>query len=276
MGPISTYGRALLCLALSLVCLLAAAAPARADEGRAQPHARSYPRGFGSYDDLVAFATQVAHDQTALDTDLNRTHADGWAIDDLLTPAQPFRGGILYAEAEVKARRAVDAELRARLEALASQERQLVAAGARLEPPDAAWRMPAAGALTQPFGPTGLRLEPGRVWGGVPYAHFHNGVDIGAPWGSPVVAPADGRVAFVGHMGDGAEVVVLAHAGGRVSLFAHLADVAGWSPPVVAGDTVKAGDRIGSIGTTGVVTGAHLHWSVYADGALVDPLSLTR
>ncbi len=188
----------------------------------------------------------------------------------------PFRGGILRAEAQVKADRAADDALRARLDDLAAHERALVTAGARLDRPDGPWRMPAAGALTQPFGPTDLALEPAAVWRGVAYAHFHSGVDIAAPWGTPVVAPADGRVVFVGRMSDGAEVVVLAHPGGRVSVFAHLADAAGYAPLVAAGDRVTRGQRIGSVGATGLVTGAHVQWSAYVGGVLVDPLSLIR
>lgn len=127
--------------------------------------------------------------------------------------------------------------------------------------PATAWTMPLKGALTQPFGPSTLGLEPAHLYRGVLYPHFHEGVDIAAPFGSPVGAAANGRVAFVGHLPDGAEVVLLVHDGGLVSLYAHLDDT--FAPPAVkAGDTVKAGQVIGFVGMTGVTTGPHLHFSV--------------
>jgi murein DD-endopeptidase MepM/ murein hydrolase activator NlpD len=46
--------------------------------------------------------------------------------------------------------------------------------------------------------------------------------------------------------------------------------------PVKAGDTIQAGDRIGNVGLTGITTGAHLHWSVWRNGELVDPLSMIK
>ena len=88
-----------------------------------------------------------------------------------------------------------------------------------------------------------------------------------------VVAPARGRVVFVGQMMDGAEVVVLAHDAGIVTMYVHLDN---WqsAPPVQAGDEVAAGQKIGTVGLTGIPTGAHLHWVAYRDGPLIDPLSL--
>lgn len=263
-------------LVLAAVCVLASTTPARADEGRVAPNARAYPRGFASYDALVSFALRVSREQEDLDAELARVHAAGLSLADALEPVAPFAGGILRSEAEVKAQRLAEGAFRRQLEDLAAGERQLVAQGGHLDTgPDALWRLPVAGQLTQPFGPTDLAIEPSGEWRGLRYAHFHSGVDLAAPWGSPVVAPADGRVVFSGYMSDGALVVALAHDGGRVSLYAHLAGGAGWAPPVAVGAAVRAGDRIGSVGTTGMVTGPHLHWSVYEHGTLVDPLSLT-
>jgi bla regulator protein blaR1 len=72
---------------------------------------------------------------------------------------------------------------------------------------------------------------------------------------------------------DGAEVVVIAHDGGLVSMYAHL-DNSAHPPTVKAGDEVAAGQKIGTVGMTGIVTGAHLHWAVWRSGQLIDPLSL--
>ncbi len=76
------------------------------------------------------------------------------------------------------------------------------------------WSLPVRGAITQPFGPTTFPLEPARNYNGAYYAHFHDGIDLAAPLAQPVVAAAEGRVTFVGHLSDGAMVVIIAHAGG--------------------------------------------------------------
>lgn len=92
---------------------------------------------------------------------------------------------------------------------------------------------------------------------------------------TPILAPAHGLVVFAGTMGDGAEVVAIAHDSGLVSMYAHLDNYV-FPVPVKAGDTVEAGDHIGNVGLTGITTGAHLHWSVWRNGELIDPLSMIR
>jgi murein DD-endopeptidase MepM/ murein hydrolase activator NlpD len=102
-----------------------------------------------------------------------------------------------------------------------------------------AWTWPAAGPLSQGFGPTQLALEPPLQYRGVTYPHFHPAIDIAAPLFTPVVSAAAGRVSFVGHFSDGAMVVLIANADGFVTLYAHLDD--GLRPPLVhVGDTVAA------------------------------------
>jgi murein DD-endopeptidase MepM/ murein hydrolase activator NlpD len=136
-----------------------------------------------------------------------------------------------------------------------------------------AWSLPVRGTITQPFGPTTFALEPPRVYQGVSYAHFHDAIDFAARLGQPVVAAAEGRVTFVGHLSDGAMVVVIAHSGGLVSVYAHLDDTFA-RPPVRIGDSVKANQVIGFVGLTGITTGPHLHFSVSRGGQPIDPLSL--
>jgi murein DD-endopeptidase MepM/ murein hydrolase activator NlpD len=149
-----------------------------------------------------------------------------------------------------------------------------VADGAVVAPP-ASWHLPLLGEDTQDFGPTPYYFEPALIYNGVYYRHFHTGTDIAALWGTPVLAPANGVVVFAGMMGDGAEVVMIAHDSGLVSMYAHLDDQV-FPVAVKAGDTVQAGDRIGNVGLTGITTGAHLHWSVWRNGELIDPLSMIR
>lgn len=136
-----------------------------------------------------------------------------------------------------------------------------------------AWVMPARGVITQAFGPTTFALALPRSYRGVFYPHFHDALDIAAPLGTPVVAAAEGRVTFVGHLPDGAMVVILAHAGGIVSVYAHIDDTFA-RPTVRIGDTVKGGQVIGFVGVTGITTGAHLHFAVLRDGEPIDPLSV--
>jgi murein DD-endopeptidase MepM/ murein hydrolase activator NlpD len=137
----------------------------------------------------------------------------------------------------------------------------------------AAWRLPVRGVLTQPFGPTTFALEPALTYRGVAYAHFHAAIDIAARLGTPVTAASDGVVAFVGHLPDGAMIVLVAHPGGYVSEYAHLDDTFAL-PPVRAGQPVTGGQVIGFIGLTGITTGAHLHYALLKDGVPIDPLSV--
>ena len=146
---------------------------------------------------------------------------------------------------------------------------------AAIAPANDAWTTPTVGELTQEFGPTPYWFEPARTYQGVYYPHFHEGIDIAHAMYSPVVAAAPGRVVWVGHLPDGAMVVLIAHIGGLVSLYAHLDDRIA-PPRVAAGDEVQQGQIIGAIGMTGMTTGAHLHFVVWRNGELVDPLSLIK
>jgi murein DD-endopeptidase MepM/ murein hydrolase activator NlpD len=150
---------------------------------------------------------------------------------------------------------------------------QLVASAMVHDGESGAWSLPVRGVVTQPFGPTSFELEPPATYGGVAYAHFHAAIDIAASLGTPVTAAGDGMVAYVGHLPDGAMIVLLAHPGGYVSEYAHLDDTFAL-PPVKMGQVVKAGQVIGFIGLTGITTGAHLHFAVLKNGAPIDPLSL--
>jgi murein DD-endopeptidase MepM/ murein hydrolase activator NlpD len=167
----------------------------------------------------------------------------------------------------------VDLEL-----AAAAKVDQLVAAAAAAAGAPAlgqamAWVWPAKGTVSQRFGPSALALEPPRTFHGVTYPSFHDGLDIAAPLGTPVVAAAAGRVAFVGHLPDGAEVVLLAHDGGLFTLYAHLDDTHA-PPPIKTGDSVKAGGLIGIIGLTGITTGPHLHFVIRRGDEPIDPSGL--
>jgi len=95
---------------------------------------------------------------------------------------------------------------------------------------------------------------------------FHEGVDLPAPVGTPVVAVAPGRVLEVGRRGGYGLEVVVEHDGGWRTRYAHLS-----STQVSPGERIARGDRLGSVGSTGRSTGPHLHFEALRDGKIVDP-----
>jgi len=242
---------------------------------RAAPQARSYPRTFSSYDGLIDYANSLAATQEASDVRLAALNARDEANRAVLaTVFDPrVRGGLLRSPADVMDDATVHS-LQTQLANDVLAARQLVANGAAVTAPSP-WHLPLLGEDTQDFGPTSYYFEPALTYRGAYYAHFHTGTDIATAWGTPVLAPASGLVVFAGMMGDGAEVVVMTHDSGLVSMYAHL-DNHVFPVPVKAGDTVHAGDRIGNVGLTGNTTGAHLHWSVWRSGELIDPLSMIK
>ena len=129
---------------------------------------------------------------------------------------------------------------------------------------------PVDGVLTQGFGPTSVVLEPPRCYRGICYAHFHDGIDLAAPLGTPVRAMAPGRVELAGRVADGAVDVMIDHGAGVLTLYGHLQPALA----VVVGQAVGTGGVIGAVGMTGKTTGPHLHFGVWVDGVPVDPLSV--
>ena len=122
--------------------------------------------------------------------------------------------------------------------------------------------------LTLGFGPTHFVFEPPHCDQGRCYAHFHIGIDLGAPIGTPVRAFAAGRVILAHRLSDGAVVVEIDHGGDAISLYGHL------EPALLVreGESVPAGQPIGTVGVTGKTTGPHLHFAIYISGTPVDPM----
>jgi murein DD-endopeptidase MepM/ murein hydrolase activator NlpD len=95
----------------------------------------------------------------------------------------------------------------------------------------------------------------------------HNGLDIAAAEGTPVKATAKGTVIEAGDFFFSGNMIYIDHGQGIISLYAHLSRI-----DVKPGDVVDTGDIIGAVGQTGRVTGAHLHFAVFANQTLIDPV----
>lgn len=119
--------------------------------------------------------------------------------------------------------------------------------------------MPTAGALTETFG-----LK--RFFNGEARAP-HLGMDIPAPEGQAVMAPARGVVVQTGDYFFNGRTVMIDHGHGLISMLCHLSKVT-----TKTGDKVRQGDVIGRVGHTGRATGPHLHWTVSLNNARIDPL----
>ncbi|WAA12258.1 M23 family metallopeptidase [Fervidibacillus halotolerans] len=107
----------------------------------------------------------------------------------------------------------------------------------------------------------GLRRDPFN------YApSFHSGIDIRGSYGTPVFATADGKVIFAEYYGGYGNTIKIKHNGTYTTLYGHLSKI-----NVNVGDTVKKGDIIGAIGSTGRSTGPHLHYEIIKNGKTVNP-----
>ncbi len=127
-------------------------------------------------------------------------------------------------------------------------------------PPSAAgWVWPASGPVTSTFG---VRTHP--IYGD---DRMHNGIDIGAGTGAPVIAAAAGTVTFAGGNGNCGNTVMISHGGGLTSVYCHMSAIR-----TTVGAEVSAGNRVGDVGSTGASTGPHLHFEIRKGGAPVNPL----
>lgn len=115
--------------------------------------------------------------------------------------------------------------------------------------------------------PYGVR----RVYNGGAMRGYHTGQDIAAPEGTPVRAPAAGIVLLADRLDVRGNAVVIDHGAGVTSNYWHLSEIT-----VEAGQSVERGDVIGKVGTTGLSTGAHLHWEIRVYGIPVNPIPWTQ
>ena len=121
---------------------------------------------------------------------------------------------------------------------------------------------PVPGRISSTFG---MRRHP--ILG---YRRMHSGMDFAAGYGTPIVAVTDGRVSGAGRMGGCGIAVRLDHGGGLATRYCHMSRMA-----VRAGQSVRRGQVIGYVGSTGLSTGAHLHYEMYRGGRAVNPASVS-
>jgi murein DD-endopeptidase MepM/ murein hydrolase activator NlpD len=121
-------------------------------------------------------------------------------------------------------------------------------------------RMPVSGGVSSSFG---MRTHP--VYHS---QRFHRGVDLRAAAGTPIRAPASGRVLYAGWSGGYGRQVKLSHGEGLATTFSHMSRIA-----AAPGSMVQAGEVIGYVGSTGLSTGPHLHYEVLKNGKAVNPMA---
>ncbi|MFZ5842231.1 MAG: peptidoglycan DD-metalloendopeptidase family protein [Pseudomonadota bacterium] len=177
-------------------------------------------------------------------------NALGFSIADKAYATQPLKVAPKFVNPDP-----ADAERIAREQAL------MQAAFARFSTPlpsQLLMQQPTPGPLSSSFG---LR----RVFNGEA-RNPHSGLDIAAPTGTPVIAPLAGTVVVTGDFYYNGNTVIVDHGGGLLTLFCHLDRI-----DSKQGQSVKTGDLLGTVGATGRVTGAHLHFSVSLNGARINP-----
>ncbi|WP_321196964.1 MULTISPECIES: M23 family metallopeptidase [Erythrobacteraceae] len=120
---------------------------------------------------------------------------------------------------------------------------------------------PVPGSIGSKYGP---RRHP--ILG---YVRMHGGMDFHASYGQPIVAVADARVISAGRAGGCGNAVKLQHAAGLATRYCHMSKMA-----VRAGQSVRRGQVIGYVGSTGLSTGPHLHYEMYRNGKRINPASV--
>jgi murein DD-endopeptidase MepM/ murein hydrolase activator NlpD len=123
-----------------------------------------------------------------------------------------------------------------------------------------------SGPFVRPHGgPLSSTYGEGRSYNRGPVTDYHRGTDFVGDPGSPIVATAAGRVAFTGELKVRGNSVIVDHGAGIFTAYHHLSRI-----DVTDGQAVTKGQPLGGLGSTGLVTGPHLHWEVVVRGVEVD------
>lgn len=223
-------------------------------------------------------ASQVQQQAIQLAQQQSQLKAAKARLDDLQRQATAFLQSQQAAFVRVNASKAAAAaELQRELADSASLSRRI---DQLIKQNGAGWNIPSRyngtfiwpehGYISQEFGCTGVLMEP--PYGNCP--HFHQGIDIVAPYGTPIHAAGDGVVVFVGYdpydTPPRAWIVIIAHSNNLRTMYAHM--IGGKVPAGIRpGAHVRQGQIIGYEGMTGHTTGPHLHWGVFLNGLPVNP-----
>jgi murein DD-endopeptidase MepM/ murein hydrolase activator NlpD len=202
-------------------------------------------------DQLVSEIRDLKGRQVRYQNNLQSSRTDKKELlDDLRGKQERIRRAIRQFDQE-------EANIVSQIAAFARRPRR---AGARPLPPMVGrFLRPANGPVTSGFG---MRMHPI-----LRYKRMHKGVDIGARSGSPIYAAADGEVISARYSSSYGNVIILAHGSGLTTVYAHCSRIS-----VRVGQTVRRGQRIGSVGATGLAKGPHLHWEVYQNGRAINPM----
>ena len=206
--------------------------------------------------------------ETAVEVERERLAAEQRRLDVMLAEQRE----LLEQVEDLRASRALAAaDARARVEELSAEHAQLETASEELEelvrarkmayPSTGVRRGASSSGYAWPYcGP--VTSEYGRRWG-----RMHNGIDIGGGTGTPIGSSKAGTVIFAGWNDGGyGNLVLIRHGDGVVTAYAHQSRIA-----TSAGAVVSRGERIGYVGSTGNVTGPHLHQEFRVNGAPVNP-----
>ena len=160
---------------------------------------------------------------------------------------------------------AIEAEIRRQEE---EARKKAEAEGRKFEPMTVGnisftWPCPGHSRITSGFGDRESPTEGAST--------SHKGVDVGAPSGSRVVAAAGGTVVISQYSSSAGNYIMISHGGGVYTVYMHLSSLG-----VSKGATVKRGDTIGAVGSTGYSTGPHLHFGIRINGGYVNPLNYVR
>ena len=120
------------------------------------------------------------------------------------------------------------------------------------------WPCPASGRISSAFGDRSSPTEGAST--------NHKGIDIPAPSGSSIVAAADGKVVISTYSYSAGNYIMIDHGGGLTTVYMHCSQLL-----VKEGETVKQGQTIAKVGSTGYSTGPHLHFGVRSGGSYVNP-----
>jgi murein DD-endopeptidase MepM/ murein hydrolase activator NlpD len=207
--------------------------------------------GFGPYDKVRPYTLQItARDEIGVETTVTST-----------IEVAPMSFGIDYLTIPPDRTPLLDPKIRE------EENRYLRQIFAQVSP-DPLWEkafiQPVDNVITSPFGRA-------RSYNNQPATSFHAGIDIRGKPGTEVHAAARGKVVLAKETQVRGNIIVLDHGHGVYTVYAHLKAF-----NVEPGDMVERGQVIGQVGSTGLVTGPHLHWEVRVGGAAVDPLQWTE